>query len=110
MGRETTRTSDCLRPSRRTRLFLLAVFAALLAIAPAATQTATTLNDRVIAGDTIRAPTAGMPYTVRTARGSKCTDVRLHAGPTYIPGSRAIITESHIASYGQVLVSTDLEI
>ena len=41
VGRETTRTSDRVRPCRRTRLFLLAVFAALLAITPAAAQTGT---------------------------------------------------------------------
>ena len=41
VGRETTRTSDRVRPCRRTRLFLLAVFAALQAIIPAAAQTGT---------------------------------------------------------------------
>ena len=65
MGRETTRTSDRVRPSRRTRLFLLAVFAALLAIAPAAAQTAAALVERVIDGDTICVRMAGAPYTVR---------------------------------------------
>ena len=65
MGRETTRTSDRVRPSRRTRLFLLAVFAALLAVAPAAAQTGTALVGRVIDGDTIRVRMAGAPYTVR---------------------------------------------
>ena len=109
MGRETTRTSDRVRPSRRTRLFIVAVFAALLAIAPVAAQTRTALVDHVIDGDTFRVRTAGAPYTVRTASGSKFPDVCLQAGPQYIPGSRAIITESHIASNGQVFVSTDLE-
>ena len=46
MGRETTRTSDRVRPSRRTRLFLLGVLAALLAIAPAAAQTRIAHLDR----------------------------------------------------------------
>ena len=65
MGRETTRTSDRVRPTRRTRLFLLAVFAALLAIAPAAAQTGTALVERVIDGDTIRVRMAGAPSTAR---------------------------------------------
>ena len=65
MGRETTRTSDRVRPSRRTRLSLLAVFAALLAVAPAAAQTGAALVERVIDGDTIRVRMAGAPYTVR---------------------------------------------
>ena len=65
MGRETTRTSDRVRPSRRTRLFRLAVFAALPAIAPAAAQTGAALVERVIDGDTIRVQMAGAPYTVR---------------------------------------------
>ena len=54
-----------MRPNRRTHLFLLAVFAALLAIAPAAAQTGAALVERVIDGDTIRVRTAGAPYTVR---------------------------------------------
>ena len=65
MGRETTRTSDRVRPSRWTRLILLAVFAALVAIAPAAAQFGAALVERVIDGDTTRVRMAGPPYTVR---------------------------------------------
>ena len=65
MGRETTRTSDRMRPSRRTRLCLPAVFAELLAVAPVAARTGTVLVERVIDGDTIRVRMAGAPYTVR---------------------------------------------
>ena len=54
-----------MRPSRRTRLFLLAVFAALLAVAPAAAQTGAALVGRVVDGDTVRVRMAGAPYTVR---------------------------------------------
>ena len=55
-----------MRPSRRTRLFLRAVFAALLAVAPAARWTrGTALAERVIDGATIRVRMAGAPYTVR---------------------------------------------
>ena len=54
-----------MRPSRRTRLFLLAVFAALLAVAPAAAQIGAALVGRVVDGDTVRVRMAGAPYTVR---------------------------------------------
>ena len=54
-----------MRPSRRTRLCLPAVFAELLAVAPAAARTGTALVERVIDGDTIRVRMAGAPHTVR---------------------------------------------